>query len=55
MVRTYLKYFQEPLERKRGRRPRVDPMLLDPTKLTGDENVSVINRLTGKKVKYFLI
>ncbi|KAJ8302947.1 hypothetical protein KUTeg_019343 [Tegillarca granosa] len=40
----------EPLERKRGRRPRVDPMLLDPTKLTGDENVSVINRLTGKKI-----
>lgn len=43
-------FLEEPLERKRGRRPRVDPMLLDPTKLTGDENVSVINRLTGKKI-----
>jgi chromodomain-helicase-DNA-binding protein 7 len=34
----------------RRRRPRVDPSLLDWKKLTGDENVSVINRLTGKKV-----
>ena len=34
----------------RRRRPRVDPSLLDWKKLTGEENVSVINRLTGKKV-----
>lgn len=34
----------------RRRRPRVDPSLLDWKKLTGDENVSVINRLTGKKM-----
>lgn len=34
----------------RRRRPRVDPSLLDWKKLTGDENVSVINRATGKKL-----
>lgn len=34
----------------RRRRPRVDPTLLDWKKLSGDENVSVINRETGKKV-----
>lgn len=34
----------------RRRRPRVDPSLLDWKKLTGDENVSVINRVTGKKL-----
>jgi len=34
----------------RRRRPRVDPTLLDWKKLTGEENVSVINRETGKKV-----
>lgn len=35
----------------RRRRPRVDPTLLDWKKLTGEENVSVINRMTGKKVR----
>lgn len=35
----------------RRRRPRVDPTLLDWKKLTGDENVSVINRMSGKKVR----
>lgn len=34
----------------RRRRPRVDPTLLDWKKLTGDENVAVINRVTGKKL-----
>lgn len=34
----------------RRRRPRVDPSLLDWKKLTGEENVSVINRVTGKKL-----
>lgn len=37
----------------RRRRPRVDPTLLDWKKLTGEENVSVINRITGKKVIFF--
>lgn len=34
----------------RRRRPRVDPTLLDWKKLTGDENVSVVHRVTGKKL-----
>lgn len=38
------------LSAPRRRRPRVDPTLLDWKKLTGEENVSVINRTTGKKV-----
>lgn len=37
----------------RRRRPRVDPTLLDWKKLTGEENVAVINRETGKKVSYY--
>ena len=37
-------------ERRRGRKPKVDPAFLDVDKLTGEENVSVVNRLTGKKV-----
>lgn len=41
------------LNAARRRRPRVDPTLLDWKKLTGDENVSVINRTTGKKVSFF--
>lgn len=40
----------EYLNAPRRRRPRVDPSLLDWKKLTGEENVAVINRLTGKKV-----
>jgi len=40
------------LSAPRRRRPRVDPTLLDWKKLTGEENVSVINRTTGKKVRY---
>lgn len=35
--------------RRRGRRPRIDPSKLDYERLTGEENVSVINRITGKK------
>ncbi|KAL5021350.1 hypothetical protein ScPMuIL_000505 [Solemya velum] len=41
---------QELPEKRRGRRPRLDPALLDYEKLSGEENVSVINRLTGKKI-----
>jgi hypothetical protein len=41
----------ELLDGRRRRRPRVDPMLLDWNKLNGDENVTVINRMTGKKVR----
>lgn len=40
------------LSAPRRRRPRVDPTLLDWKKLTGEENVSVINRTTGKKVQF---
>lgn len=39
-------------DRRRGRRPKVDPAMLDPMKLTGEENVSVVNRVTGKRVGY---
>ena len=42
----------EYLNAPRRRRPRVDPSLLDWKKLTGEENVAVINRLTGKKVRF---
>lgn len=41
----------EYLNAPRRRRPRVDPTLLDWKKLTGEENVAVINRMTGKKVR----
>ncbi|RWS09516.1 Kismet-like protein [Dinothrombium tinctorium] len=39
-----------PEGRRRGRRPKLDPTMLDVQHLTGDENVSVVNRLTGKKI-----
>lgn len=45
-----LELLELPESRRRGRRPRLDPSKLDPHCLTGDENVSVINRLTGKKI-----
>lgn len=45
----------EYLSAPRRRRPRVDPSLLDWKKLTGEENVAVINRLTGKKVNICLM
>jgi len=38
------------LDAKRRRKPRIDPSLLDWNRLSGEENVSVINRLTGKKI-----
>jgi hypothetical protein len=34
-------------------KPRLDPSMIDPIKMTGDENVSVVNRITGKKVGLF--
>ena len=37
-------------EKKKKRRPRSDPNKLDLNNLSGYENVSVINRDTGKKV-----
>ncbi|XP_053402464.1 chromodomain-helicase-DNA-binding protein 8-like isoform X5 [Mercenaria mercenaria] len=37
-------------ERRKGRKPKFDPAFLEVDKLTGEENVSVINRLTGKKI-----
>ena len=39
------------MDGRRRRRPRVDPMLLDWNKLSGEENVPVVNRLSGKKVR----
>ncbi|KAL3243975.1 hypothetical protein MRX96_019554 [Rhipicephalus microplus] len=47
---SHLELLELPESRRRGRRPRLDPSKLDPHCLTGDENVSVINRLTGKKI-----
>ena len=41
--------------RSRSRRSRVDPSQLDMQHLTGEENVSVINRTTGKKVIFYSI
>jgi hypothetical protein len=38
---------------RRGRKPRLDPSMIDHIKMTGDENVSVVNRITGKKVGLF--
>ncbi|XP_056009130.1 chromodomain-helicase-DNA-binding protein 8-like isoform X4 [Ostrea edulis] len=40
----------EASDKRRGRRPKVDPTMLDPMKLTGEENVSVVNRITGKRI-----
>ena len=40
----------EHVDGKKKRRPRVDPNKLDLHNLTGEENISVINRETGKKV-----
>ena len=35
---------------RRGRRRRVDPSKLDLSEVTGEENVAVINRETGKRI-----
>lgn len=43
-------FFFKASDKRRGRRPKVDPTMLDPMKLTGEENVSVVNRITGKRV-----
>ncbi|XP_071091615.1 chromodomain-helicase-DNA-binding protein 8-like isoform X2 [Haliotis cracherodii] len=43
-----MEHFDRP--RGRGRRPRVDPRTLDVESLTGQENVSVVDRETGKKI-----
>jgi len=36
---------------RRRRRPRTDPLMLDWNKLSGEENVPVIHRVSGKKVR----
>ncbi|XP_074646816.1 chromodomain-helicase-DNA-binding protein 8-like isoform X2 [Tubulanus polymorphus] len=36
--------------RNKQRRPRLDPTTLKPESLTGDENVSVINKVSGKRI-----
>ncbi|GFR06003.1 chromodomain-helicase-DNA-binding protein 7 [Trichonephila clavata] len=46
---SHTELLELPEGRRRGRRPRLDPTKLDYDKITGEENVSVINRLTGKK------
>ncbi|CAH1779419.1 unnamed protein product [Owenia fusiformis] len=38
------------IDRRRRRRPRLDPTKLDVKTVTGEENVSVIHRDTGKKI-----
>jgi hypothetical protein len=40
-----------PERRKPGRKPKIDPRTLYGQKLTGEENVSVIERGTGRKVR----
>ncbi|CAC5413135.1 CHD9 [Mytilus coruscus] len=35
---------------RRGRKSRLDPSMIDPMMMTGEENVSVVNRITGKKI-----
>ena len=37
-----------------GRKPKIDPAFLEVEKLTGEENVSVINRVTGKWVRTYI-
>lgn len=41
---------REPFDKRRRRRQRIFPHLLDMNSVTGEENVSVINRETGRKV-----
>ncbi|KAG8200736.1 hypothetical protein JTE90_022342 [Oedothorax gibbosus] len=47
---SHTELLELPEGRRRGRRPRLDPTKIDYDKVTGEENVSVINRLTGKKI-----
>lgn len=35
---------------RQRRRPRLDPSKIDVNHVTGDENVSVVNRATGKRI-----
>ncbi|KFM59803.1 hypothetical protein X975_06630, partial [Stegodyphus mimosarum] len=46
---SHTELLELPEGRRRGRRPRLDPTKLDYDKITGEENVSVINRVTNKK------
>jgi len=38
------------LGQRQRRRPRLDPAKIDVNHVTGDENVSVVNRATGKRI-----
>jgi len=38
------------LGQRQRRRPRLDPAKIDVSHVTGDENVSVVNRATGKRI-----
>ncbi|XP_064639881.1 chromodomain-helicase-DNA-binding protein 7-like isoform X2 [Lineus longissimus] len=38
------------IDKRKKRRPRLDPAKLDLDNLTGEENVSVVNKVTGKRI-----
>ena len=38
------------LGQRQRRRPRLDPTKIDVDHLRGDENISVVNRITGKRI-----
>lgn len=42
---------QETFARRRGRKPQLDPRTLNLDRLTGEENVTVVERGSGKKVR----
>lgn len=42
---------QETFVRRRGRKPQLDPRTLNLDRLTGEENVAVVERGSGKKVR----
>jgi len=41
---------EQVLGQRQRRRPRLDPTKIDVKHVTGDENVSVVNRATGKRI-----
>ena len=41
---------EQVLGQRQRRRPRLDPAKIDVNHVTGDENVSVVNRATGKRI-----
>lgn len=41
---------EQALIQRRGRKKKLDPTKLEATEVTGEENVAVINRETGKRI-----